>query len=164
MQSLPNSYDSQFAADNAKYFEGSFVAPQFASLEYKPLLPTQQEFLDWMGKLGKRVFEIPGYGWIDALELVHGLKLAGPNFSQQVAPGRYRLHMLAPISIVTPNQVVGRGEGMVIADCDLRAGLKAKRFFDAVGHYSRRELFQTAPTQVARLASPPHEQGGNGDG
>ena len=83
VQSLPNSYDAQFAKDNAQYFEGSFVAPQFASLEYKPLLPTQQEFVDWMGKLGKRVFEIPGYGWIDALELVHGLKLAGPNFSQQ---------------------------------------------------------------------------------
>jgi len=83
VQSLPNSYDPEFAAENAKYFEGSFVAPQFASLEYKPLLPTQQEFVDWMGKLGKRVFEIPGYGWIDALQLVHGLKLAGPNFSQQ---------------------------------------------------------------------------------
>jgi len=83
VQSLPNSYDSQFASENAQYFEGSFVAPQFASLEYKPLLPVQQEFIDWMGKLGKRVFEIPGYGWIDALEMVHGLKLAGPNFSQQ---------------------------------------------------------------------------------
>jgi ABC-type branched-subunit amino acid transport system substrate-binding protein len=83
VQTLPNSYDSQFAAENGKYFEGSFVAPQFASFEYKPLLPVQQEFLTWMGKLGKRVFEIPAYGWIDALELVTGLKLAGPNFSQQ---------------------------------------------------------------------------------
>jgi predicted amidohydrolase len=27
-------------------------------------------------------------------------------------------------------------EGMVIADCDLRRGLHAKRWFDAVGHYS----------------------------
>jgi hypothetical protein len=40
----------------------------------------------------------------------------GPNFSQQIGPGRYRLHMLVPISIVTPNPVVGRGEGMVIAE------------------------------------------------
>ena len=35
--------------------------------------------------------------------------------SEQAGPGRYRLHMLAPISIVTPNPVVGRGEGMVLA-------------------------------------------------
>src|SRR5918999_59464 len=27
-------------------------------------------------------------------------------------------------------------EGMIVADCDLRAGLHAKRWFDAVGHYS----------------------------
>ena len=39
--------------------------------------------MKWMGKLGKPVSEIPGYGWIAALQLVHGLKLAGPNFSQQ---------------------------------------------------------------------------------
>jgi nitrilase len=31
-------------------------------------------------------------------------------------------------------------EGLVIADCDLRAGLRAKRWFDAVGHYSRRDV------------------------
>jgi len=83
VQNLPNSYDPQFAAQNAQYFEGSFVAPQFASFEYKPLLPTQQEFIDWMGKDNKRVFEIPAYGWINALQLLHGLKLAGPEFSQQ---------------------------------------------------------------------------------
>src|SRR6476619_577456 len=28
-------------------------------------------------------------------------------------------------------------EGIVLADCDLRRGLHAKRWFDAVGHYSR---------------------------
>jgi nitrilase len=31
-------------------------------------------------------------------------------------------------------------EGIVIADCDLRAGLHAKRWFDAVGHYSRADV------------------------
>jgi nitrilase len=31
-------------------------------------------------------------------------------------------------------------EGMVLADCDLRAGLHAKRWFDAVGHYARGEV------------------------
>jgi nitrilase len=31
-------------------------------------------------------------------------------------------------------------EGMVIADCDLREGLRAKRWFDVVGHYSRSDV------------------------
>src|SRR5688500_843937 len=31
-------------------------------------------------------------------------------------------------------------EGILIADCDLRAGLHAKRWFDAVGHYSREDV------------------------
>ena len=31
-------------------------------------------------------------------------------------------------------------EGIVTADCDLRVGLRAKRWFDAVGHYSREEV------------------------
>jgi nitrilase len=35
------------------------------------------------------------------------------------------------------------GEGMLVHDCDLRAGLHAKRWFDAVGHYSREEILAT---------------------
>ncbi|MBA3327484.1 MAG: carbon-nitrogen hydrolase family protein [Solirubrobacterales bacterium] len=31
-------------------------------------------------------------------------------------------------------------EGMLLADCDLREGLRAKRWFDAVGHYSRDDV------------------------
>jgi nitrilase len=31
-------------------------------------------------------------------------------------------------------------EGIVTGDCDLRAGLHAKRWFDAVGHYSRTDV------------------------
>jgi nitrilase len=34
-------------------------------------------------------------------------------------------------------------EGMVVADCDLRAGLHAKRWFDAVGHYSRPDVLSS---------------------
>ena len=35
-------------------------------------------------------------------------------------------------------------EGMLVADCDLRAGLHAKRWFDAVGHYSRSDVLENA--------------------
>jgi nitrilase len=31
-------------------------------------------------------------------------------------------------------------EGIVVADCDLRACLHARRWFDAVGHYSREDV------------------------
>jgi nitrilase len=50
-------------------------------------------------------------------------------------------------AIVEPtwgNVIAGplRGEeGTVIADCNLREGLHAKRWFDAVGHYSRADVF-----------------------
>ena len=33
-------------------------------------------------------------------------------------------------------------EGMVLADCDLRVGLRAKRLFDVVGHYGRRDVLE----------------------
>jgi predicted amidohydrolase len=39
-------------------------------------------------------------------------------------------------------------EGIVVADCDLRRGLHAKRWFDAVGHYSRAEVLAPAAVRV----------------
>ena len=60
-------------------------------------------------------------------------------------------------AIVEPtwgNVIAGplRGEeGMVVADCDLRAGLHAKRWFDAVGHYSRADVL-AAPEDDASPA------------
>jgi nitrilase len=43
-------------------------------------------------------------------------------------------------------------EGMVVADCDLRIGLHAKRWFDVVGHYGREDV-------LPRLVSRPSEDG-----
>lgn len=43
-------------------------------------------------------------------------------------------------------------EGIVIADCDLRVGLHAKRLFDAVGHYGREDAL------LPRVASGQPEQ------
>ena len=40
-------------------------------------------------------------------------------------------------------------EGMVVADCDLRRGLHAKRWFDAVGHYSRTDVLAVDPGEHA---------------
>ncbi len=45
-------------------------------------------------------------------------------------------------------------EGMVVADCDLRVGLRAKRWFDSVGHYSRPDLFPPGPAEEPTDAAP----------
>jgi nitrilase len=42
-------------------------------------------------------------------------------------------------------------EGIVVADCELRRGLHAKRWFDAVGHYSREDVL-AAPAQPGGAA------------
>jgi nitrilase len=39
-------------------------------------------------------------------------------------------------------------EGMLVHDCDLRDGLHAKRWFDAVGHYSREEVLANGGSQL----------------
>jgi nitrilase len=46
-------------------------------------------------------------------------------------------------------------EGMLVVDCDLRRGLHAKRWFDAVGHYSRGEVL-AAPEPGAELTTEDH--------
>ena len=47
-------------------------------------------------------------------------------------------------------------EGMLVYDCDLRLGLHAKRFFDAVGHYSRDDVLGAlAPPPIAVEAVDP---------
>ena len=65
-----------------------------------------------------------------------------------------------PVPLPSDKEVLGRGgaavieptlgeviagplydeEGIVVADCDLRRGLHAKRWFDSVGHYSREDV------------------------
>lgn len=74
-----------------------------------------------------------------------------------------------PVPVPTGEEVLGRGgavvveptwgeviagplhdqEGILVADCDLRRGLHAKRWFDSVGHYSRADVL---PHEVVDLA------------
>ena len=73
-----------------------------------------------------------------------------------------------PVPLPTDKQVFGRGgaavieptagtviagplydeEGMIVASCDLREGLHAKRWFDAVGHYSREDVLTREPVEL----------------
>jgi nitrilase len=45
-------------------------------------------------------------------------------------------------------------EGIVVADCDLRIGLHAKRWFDAVGHYSRGDVLPRLVADAGADGSP----------
>jgi nitrilase len=52
-------------------------------------------------------------------------------------------------------------EGIVVADCDLRVGLHAKRWFDSVGHYSREDALVrllTAPDGSPDRATSPADR------
>jgi nitrilase len=46
-------------------------------------------------------------------------------------------------------------EGIVFADCDLADGLSAKRYFDAVGHYSREDVLASHVNEAAAEAAQP---------
>ncbi len=83
IQELPNGYDPAFIKANAQYYEGSYVVPQFTALEWQPQLPEIKLFEKWMAAEHKQIYEISVVGWIAAYQFVLGLKLAGPEFSQQ---------------------------------------------------------------------------------
>jgi nitrilase len=68
---------------------------------------------------GKEMF---GRGGAAVIEPVSGSVIAGPLYDE---------------------------EGIVEADCDLRRGLHAKRWFDAVGHYSRQDVFGPEAIELA---------------
>ncbi|HEX8742703.1 MAG TPA: carbon-nitrogen hydrolase family protein [Thermoleophilaceae bacterium] len=54
-------------------------------------------------------------------------------------------------------------EGILYADCDMRASMRAKRWFDVVGHYSRADVL--VPEVGAAARSPePRPFGGGADG
>ncbi len=80
---LPNAYDADFVAKNADALEGDLVSPSFQAFEHEPQIPEITKLLEWFGKIGKKPSEIGVAGWVLADELVTGLKMAGPEFSQQ---------------------------------------------------------------------------------
>jgi ABC-type branched-subunit amino acid transport system substrate-binding protein len=83
VQQLPNGYDANLVAANADLLEGAIVIPQFVAFENEPQIPEVKKYLAQMEKIGKDPIEVATVGWILADQFVTGLKLAGPEFSQQ---------------------------------------------------------------------------------
>jgi nitrilase len=52
-------------------------------------------------------------------------------------------------------------EGIVTADCDLRSGLHAKRWFDSVGHYSREDVLMGEIATAPKLPDSQINQDGS---
>ena len=53
--------------------------------------------------------------------------------------GRGGSHIVSPDGQVIAGPLYGQ-EGIVLADCDLNEALRAKRYFDVAGHYSRPDV------------------------
>jgi branched-chain amino acid transport system substrate-binding protein len=83
IQQLPNGYDKDLVANNSSVLENSIVIPQFVAFEQTPQIPEVKKYLAQMKKIGKDPVEVATTGWILADQFVTGLKLAGPEFSQQ---------------------------------------------------------------------------------
>lgn len=80
---LPNAYNPDFMAKNGSFFEGDVVLVQEAPIETRPLFPALKNFITWMDKDGFQKNENSLIGWVNADELVTGLRAAGPSFTQQ---------------------------------------------------------------------------------
>jgi ABC-type branched-subunit amino acid transport system substrate-binding protein len=83
VQEQPYGYDADFVAKNGALLEGSIVYAQFVEFEHRPQMQEIRKLFQWSQSIGVPVVELTAYGWILADELVTGLKLAGPDFSQQ---------------------------------------------------------------------------------
>jgi ABC-type branched-subunit amino acid transport system substrate-binding protein len=83
VQQLPNAYDPAFMAQNASVMQDSIVSVLFAADEDQPQIDEIKKFHEWTDKIGVQAKELTRFGWIDADQFVTGLKLAGPEFTQQ---------------------------------------------------------------------------------
>ena len=114
---------------HAAQFPGSLVGPIFAE---------QMEVTIRNHALEAGCFVINATGWLtdEQITSITGDEalqkgLRGGNCTAIVSPeGR---HVVPPM---------GKGEGMLVADCDMSLVMKRKRMMDSVGHYARPELLQ----------------------
>jgi hypothetical protein len=83
VQYLPNGYDQELISEFGQFLEGSYVSAGFFPFEAEDPPPAMQRFLDAMDKAGKSPNENSLAGWINADQLVTGLKEAGKDVTRK---------------------------------------------------------------------------------
>jgi nitrilase len=105
------------------------------------LAPTMEDRAQWTGLMqaiamesGAWVVGVGGYATRDD----YPDDVSVPDDAPQVLTGGGTV-VVAPGGEIVAGPLYGE-EGMLVVDCDLRRGLRAKYGFDVVGHYGREEL------------------------
>jgi nitrilase len=126
------------------------------------LAPTADDSDSWIASMrhiaieaGAYVVSVPQY--IPASAFPADFPLTMPDGVEVL--GRGGACVVAPDGDVIAGPLYDQ-EGVVVADCDLRRALHAKRYFDAAGHYSRADVL--APNQHRDVAGHQHSAGPQG--
>jgi nitrilase len=106
--------------------------------------PTMDDSDAWVALMRTIAFE--SSAWVVSVcQVIHGEDFPA-DFPFELPGGRNRVLSHGNSVIVhggTGDVVAGPledEEGILVADCDLRETLRAKQWFDAVGHYSREDV------------------------
>lgn len=106
--------------------------------------PTMDDSDVWLALMRTIAFE-SGASVVSVCQYIHG-KQFPKDFPFKLPGGKDRVLSSGGSAIIDggSREVLAgplRGkEGILIAECDLRAGLRSKQWFDAVGHYSREDV------------------------
>jgi predicted amidohydrolase len=121
------------------YNTALYLGPSGLLARHRKLMPTQHERFE----SGAFVVSVPQFIPASAFPDDFPVPLA----SRDEVFGRGGAAVIEPATgQVIAGPLYGE-EGFVVADCDLRVGLHAKRWFDSVGHYSREDvLLAQTPT------------------
>jgi predicted amidohydrolase len=106
--------------------------------------PTMDDSDVWLALMRTIAYE-SGAWVISVCQYIHGEQYP-EDFPSELPGGRDRvLSRGASVIVDGGSREVVAGplideEGILIAECDLRAGLRSKQWFDSVGHYSREDV------------------------
>ena len=106
--------------------------------------PTMDDSDVWLALMRTIAFE-SGATVISVCQYIHGEQFPH-DFPFELPGGRERVLSSGNSAIVdgSSRKVVAGPlvdqEGILVAECDLREGLRSKQWFDAVGHYSREDV------------------------
>jgi nitrilase len=127
-------------------WENRMPLARYAVYEHGPQIwvaPTADDSEGWLVSMRHIAIEAGAYvvsvaQYIPAAAFPDDFPVALPDGKDVFGEGGAAI--INPRGEVVAGPLYGE-EGMVLFDCDLKACLHAKRSFDAVGHYSRAEVF-----------------------